>query len=161
MLQLSQGVVSDDFQLEEAQVAQWITYHLNDLKKQEITAELAKGNIIPPTYIVRETGRALTEENVTDIDDLDQRMYITLTEDVLDLPKDAGIVNVWDYDLNLILKASIDRLYMLNTMRYAKPTPENKLYYRVGRRVFVEGWRTDDIEFNEVIVDYVLSLIHI
>ena len=155
ILQLNQGQVSDDLELEDSQVAQWGTYHLNNLVKQEIEREKSLGNMIPPIYIVRETGRPLSEETVADIDDLNQRMWITLTQEVLDLPKDAGIVAVWDYDLNLIHKASIDRLYMLNTMRFAKPTPENKLYYRSGNKIFIEGWRTDDMEFNEVIVDYV------
>ena len=155
-LQLLQGSPSDDENgLEKTQIAQWGTYHLNDLVRQEVIAELSKGNQVPPVYIVRDEARELSEEDVDGIDDLQQRMWVELTREVLDLPRDAGIVAVWDYDLNLIHKASIDRLHMLNLLRFAKPSPENALYYRVGKKIFVEGFRTADIDFNEIIVDYV------
>jgi len=155
ILQLTQGVPTDDFTIEELQVAQWLDYHLNDLIKREITDHIKTGMSIPPIYIIRETGLTMTEEAVIDIDDHDQRFYLTLTNEVLDLPKDSGVVKVLDYDLNLIHKTASENLEVLRDLRFAKPSTENVLYYREGKKVFIEGFNTADVDFNDLIVFYV------
>lgn len=156
-LALTQGAPSDDLNLEQDQIAYWINDVLNDLKRKEIIAEKAKGKSIPPIYIVRETGLELTEEEVEDIDDENQRMYIELEGSVLDLPNDGGIVKVLDYDLNLIRKTSVEDLEDTKNLRFAKPSADNVLHYREGTKIFIEGLATSDIEYNPFIVDYVLS----
>lgn len=155
ILQLNQGAISDDSELSKVQIAQWIQYHLHDLIKREITAEKAKGNMIPPIYIIREDGFELSEENVVDMDDNRQRMWVELTNDVLDLPKDAGLVQVLDYDYNLIHKASLESLNMINSLRFAKSAPKNLLYFRQGKKIFVEGLQTSEIPYTPIIVDYI------
>jgi hypothetical protein len=155
VLQLTQGSPSDDFQVEEAQIAQWATYHLNELVRREISAFIGDGRMIPPIYLKREEGLSMTEEDIVEIDDINQRMWLELTEEVLDLPKDSGVVQVLDYDYNLVYKASLERMQMLNAMRFARPSQENKVYYRQGNKVFVEGFRTAEIDFNKIIVDYI------
>lgn len=155
ILQVTQSAPTDDISLEYLQVASWGTDFLNDLVKRECTAELKKGNSIPPVYITRETGLTLTEEAVADVDDEDQRMYLTLTGEVLDLPDDNGVVKVLDYDLNLIHKTDTESLEILNDLRFAKPSSENPLYYREGTKIFVKGFNTADLDFNDFIVHYV------
>ena len=154
-LQLTQSAPTDDLALEEDQIADWASDFLNDLVKRECVAELNKGNSIPPVYITRETGLELTEEELDDIDDEDQRMYLELEGEVLDLPKDNGIVKVLDYDLNSISKTSTENLEILNDLRFAKATSENPLYYREGTKVFIKGFNTADLDFNEFMVHYV------
>lgn len=154
-LQLLQGTTSDDSELEFDQIALWIDYHLNDLIRREIIEEKKKGNPIPPIYIVRETALALTEETTTDIDDVDQRLYVTLTGEVLDLPRDMGVVRVLDYDLNLIQKTTVEDLEVIRDLRFAKPSTDNVLHYRQGEKVFIIGFNTADVDFNPIIVDYV------
>lgn len=155
MLQITQSVLTDDIAIEESQVASWGTDFLNDLVKRECVAEMKKGHQIPPVYITRETGLELTEEVVADIDDVDQRMYLELTNEVVDLPKDGGIVKVLDYDLNLIHKTSTENLEVIGDLRFAKASSENPLYYREGQRVFIKGFNTADLDFNEFMVHYV------
>jgi hypothetical protein len=155
VLQLNQGAVSDDSELSKAQVAQWIQYHLHDLIKREIVAEMTKGNMIPPIYIIREDGFELSEENVVDMDENRQRMWVELANDVLDLPKDSGLVQVLDYDYNLVYKASLERMHMINSLPFAKSSPKNLLYFRQGKKIFVEGLQTSEIPYTPVIVDYV------
>lgn len=154
-LQLLQGNPSDDSELEQDQIAQWIDYHLNDLIRREVIEEKKKGNPIPSVYIVREAALELQEEAVADIDDIDQRLYVTLTGEVLDLPRDLGVVRVLDYDLNLIQKTTVEDLEMIRDLRFAKPTADNVLHYRQGEKIFVIGFNTADIDFNPLIVDYV------
>jgi hypothetical protein len=154
-LQLLQSAPSDDSEISHEQIAFWIQYHINDLIRREIIDETKRGNGIPPIYIIRETGLTMSEETVTDIADADQRLYVTLTNEVLDLPRDAGLVRVLDYDLNLIGKTMVEQLESLRDLRFAKPSANNVLYYREGVLVFIEGFNTADIDFNDIIVDYV------
>lgn len=155
ILQLTQSAPTDDLQIEESQVAYWATGFLNDLVKRECVAEVKKGKPIPPVYITRETGLELTEEAVDDIDDKDQRMYLTLSGEILDLPGDSGIVKVLDYDLNLIKKTSTEDLETYKHFRFASPSSENPLFYREGQSIFIVGFATSDLEFNSFMVHYV------
>jgi hypothetical protein len=158
ILQLTQGTPSDDLALEEEQVAYWIDYHLNELIRREIVAELAKGRQVPPIYIKRDIALTLTEESVTDIADVDQRLYVQLTEPVLDLPNDAGIVRVKDYDGNIIYKTSVDDLDYTENLMFTKSSSENVLWYRetkTNNKVFIKGFNTADIAFNPIMVSYV------
>jgi len=155
ILQLTQGAPTDDIQIEESQIASWATDYLNDLVKRECVAESKKGKSIPPVYITRETGLELTEEAIADLDDKNQRMYLTLSGEVLDLPSDSGVVKVLDYDLNLIYKTSTENIEILDSLRFARATSENPLFYREGKNIFIKGFNTADLEFNEFIVHYV------
>lgn len=154
-LQLYQGTISDDNELEKNQIAQWIQYHLHSLQRQEITTAINSGQLIPSIYIITESGLEMSEENVEGISDSKQRFWIDLTNNVLDLPDDRGIVRVEDYDGNLILKTSIEHLSMTRDLRFSKPSLNNVLYYRIGKKVFLEGFNTADTDFNDIIVHYV------
>lgn len=155
MLQLTQAVLTDDIAIEELQIASWATDYLNDLVRRECTAEMKKGKFIPAIYIVRETGLPLTEEAVADVDDEDQRMYLTLTGEVVDLPNEGGVVKVLDYDLNTISKTSTENLEVISDLRFAAPSSENPLYYLEGNKIFIKGFATSDLEFNDFMVHYV------
>lgn len=63
-LQLNQGVISDDTQLDRQQIAQWLDYELYQLVRQECDAALRQGKQIPPIYIVRESANILSEEQL-------------------------------------------------------------------------------------------------
>lgn len=159
ILQLTQGSPSDDLALEEDQVAAWIDYHLNDLVRREIIDYQKKGYLIPPIYIRRDIELDLQEENIADVDDNKQRIFVDLNEleeDILDLPRDTGIVRVLDYDRNLINKTSVEDIESIRNLRFAKPSPENVLYYREGKTILIiEGFNTPDIEFNPIMISYV------
>ena len=155
ILQLNGGNISDDSELEPLQVAQWAEQFLHQMIREEIISEMKKGNMPPPIYITREEGLELSEENVAEIADAKQRMWVDLTNDVLDLPNDRGIIRVEDYDGNLIMKTSLDQLSMVRDLRFSKPTADKPLYYRIGTKVFIEGVPTAEIDFNPFIVYYV------
>ena len=154
-LRLLQSNPSDDSELEKDQIALWLQITLNKLVKQEVTAAFKRGDTIPPIYIVREEGIELAEEEVDDIDDFKQRIWLELENDVLDLNNDRGIIRVEDYDGNLITKTTIDQLSMIRDLRFSRPSLNNILYHRVGKKVFVEGFNTADLDYNPIIVYYI------
>lgn len=155
ILKVTQGAPSDDLELDDEQVAFWIQNRLNDLVRREIVDEQKNGRMIPPVYIIRNIALALTEEAVTDIAVEDQRFYTDLPQEVLDLPRDGGIVRVLDYEGNLIHKTSVEQLEDTKNLRFAKPSTDNVLYYRESKRVFVVGFNTGDIELNPIMVSMV------
>lgn len=155
VLQLTQSAPTDDIAIENLQLESWGTDFLNDLVRRECTSEMKKGKFIPSVYITRETGLPLTEEAIADIDDEDQRMYLELTGEVIDLPNDGGVVKVLDYDLNTISKTSTENLEVISDLRFAAPSSENPLYYVEGDRIFIKGFNTADLDFNDFMVHYV------
>lgn len=155
ILQLTQSAPTDDLAIEESQVASWLSDALNELIVNEVESEMKKGNSIPAVYITRETGLPLTEENVADLDDENQRMYLQLSSEVLDLKNESGIIKVLDYDLNPIFKTASEDLEIYNALRFARATSENPLYYSEDNKIFVKGFTTADLEFNEFMVWYI------
>lgn len=156
-LQLYQGTLTDDAQLEESQIASWASDFLNELVRRECTVAIRAGKSIPPVYIHREIDLPLTEEEVDEIDDVDQRMYLELQEgEILDIEGDRGIIKILDYDLNLIHKTSTENLEVTNDLRFAKASSENPLYYRESpTKIFIKGLSSADLEFNNFMVHYV------
>lgn len=110
--------------------------------------------------MVRETIAELSEET-SGVDDHYERMYFDLTGEVVDLWDDSGIVRVLaiaeDDSKGYIFchKVSNETIDMFEALRFAKPSDENLVWYRLGTRVFVQGLNTSDIEYNSFFVDYV------
>jgi len=158
-LQLTQGAPSQDLELEQSQIAFWLTQELNTLKSQEISQLLKAGKQVPPYYIVRQACNQLTEEVtdciVDDNDGLNQRYYFALSNDVLDIDGDNGIVQVLTAELEEVYKGTIAMLPMLSQMRYTKPTGQLLIWSRQGDLIYVEGFLESDIDFNKIIVYYV------
>lgn len=155
VLQLTQSSPSDDIKLENDHIAYELSNALNDLVRKEIYAEQKSGNRIPPIYIKRVTGLELDEESVTDLDEDKQRIYATLPEETLDGVGNDGIIRVLDFDLNQIYASSVETASLLGKMRFARPTSDNKTYYKQGQLIFIEGFKSADLEFNPIIVDYI------
>jgi predicted nucleic acid-binding protein len=197
-LQLNQGNISDDSELDRTQIAQWIDYELYQLVRQECDAVLKQGKQIPPLYINREVANVLTEEQlVIEVADfaslpvsgligkiyfvkntnkyykwtstgwlqitqyevetaqINQRMYFTLIGNVVDLYNDAGIIRVLSDEYDVVNKSSVDSLDMVKHLRFSGPTPEQLVWYRTGKQIYIEGLNTSEISDNSFIVDYV------
>lgn len=63
-LQLNQGTISDDSQLDRLQIAQWIDYELAQLTALDCNDALRKGKQVPPIYITRQSACSLTKETI-------------------------------------------------------------------------------------------------
>lgn len=157
-LKLTQAAPSDDLELEQEQIAFWVQQHLNELVAREIIEEKKKGNQIPPVYIVRDVALELNEESVADVDAEKQRIYVDLTDltdEILDLPRDGGIVRVLDYDRNLIRMSTVEDIEDTRNLRFAKPSQSNIIAHREGSILVIEGFNTADLDFNPIMISYV------
>lgn len=157
ILKLTQAAPSQDLALEQDQVAFWLTQEVNFLVTQEVLKAVNQGKTIPPIYVTRETCKQVTEEAVDCVDDEDERMYFAITGEVLDVEDDAGIVQVLTSDYQTIYKASTFRLPMFRDMRFTKPSTEVMLWSRQGDTMFIDGMENADIDFNDIIVYYVVK----
>ncbi|MFN5251879.1 MAG: hypothetical protein ACK5DE_12620 [Bacteroidota bacterium] len=197
-LQLNQGNISDDSELDRTQIAQWTDYELYQMVRQECDAALKAGKQIPPLYIAREIANILSEEQLiievanyaalpgsgqlgkiyftkatnkyykwdgngwieitqyeVQIAESNQRMSFTLIGTVVDLYNDAGIVRVLTDEYDVVNKSSVESLDMVKNLRFAGPSPDQLIWYRTGKQIFIEGLNTSEIEDNTFIVDYV------
>lgn len=154
ILQVYEGSPSDDNSLDERQVLFWLSYHLNELVTQECNRKIKKDEAIPPIYTKRaayqpidiETNPAGTPQD---------RLFVTLDDQVLALWKDAGIIRVTTSDGNIVTRVNLADLNMLLYMPFACPTAENPVFYRQAEKIYLVGFKDVDAPFEELNVDYV------
>lgn len=154
-LQLLQGAVSDDSELEKDQIKMWGSYQLNQLVANEINSKLARGESIPAIYIVRTELEVPELEEEDDVDELDERIFVELDNEVLTLNHDSGVVLVQTSELDEIQKADIQSMQLFKKMRFSKPSDQNPVYYRQDLKIFLEGFKPADLPFDKIFVFYV------
>lgn len=154
-LQLLQLDPSDDTALEKEMIAQWASYHLNALVVQEINQKTSKGEFVPPVYVRRAECQATDIEGVDCGDGCQDRISVTIPENVLVLKNDMGIVYLQTDEGDEIKRASIETLAAIKNMRFAKPSNSNMLFYRQGEKIYIEGITTTDVPFEKVNIWYV------
>lgn len=152
---LHQGAPSSSSELEWSQLAHWASYELNQLVATEINSKTAKGEMVPPLYVKRTAIEIPENEANDDVEDEDERAFITLDVTILDLNKDAGCVNVLTDEYDELKKSDIATVQQFKKLRFSKPTIENPVYYRVNDKIFVEGFKADELPFSKLFVDYV------
>jgi hypothetical protein len=150
-LALNQLNISDDSNIEWDQLAFWATTELNSLVAQECNAIVKAGKQIPPVY--KKT--ALAE--VAEIEDNweDDKLYIEMEDQILDLNDDAGLILVETEDGDEVPKTSVERMKQLGKMRFAKPSISRPLHYRVGNKIYILGLTETDIPFEHLNFYYV------
>jgi hypothetical protein len=154
-LQLLQGAPSDDSELEHAQIKAWGSYNLNQLVANELNEKIKRGEQIPAVYQVRAALEIPELEEIDGVDESDERIFVEMDNDILTLNKDMGVIVVTDEEGGEIKKADIQTLQIFKHMRFGKPTLENPLYYRQGRKIFLLGFKPVDIPFSLIEVFYV------
>jgi len=154
-LQLLQASPSDETELDQRQLAFWASYHLNELVTTEINSKIARGEMIPSVYVKRAACEAGDTEDTDCEDDCQKRIYFELDDEVLTINKDMGIVRVVTSEGDQVLRASTETLDYIHLLRYAKPTVNNLVYSRQGKRIFIEGLKEVDIPFDKINVYYV------
>lgn len=157
ILQLTQSDPSDDLALDERQVAFWLTTHANALVTAEINSKLKLGEMVPRIYQTRETCiLSELEDTACGDDDCTDRIKLTLTNEVLTLNDDSGIIMVQTDDGDQVLKAgSINNIMLFRHMRFSKPSGDNFVYYTQGSNIFIEGMDAEEIPFDKFHVWYV------
>lgn len=158
-LRLTQAAPSQDLEIEHRQIAFWLTNARNALVAQEIEQELKKGNQVPPWYSVRDTCKQMTEEEVDCIDPGEDgknaRYWFELSQPVIDVRDDNGIVQVLTNEMDEVYKSNLSLIPMFANMRYTKPSSQIISWSREGELIYIKGFKVSDIDLNEIIVSYV------
>lgn len=155
MLQLTQGAISDDVELEEDQVAFWVSYSLNFIIATELNGKIDRGEIIPSIYIRKADCEVAEVEDTDCTDGCEDRIFVELDEEVLTLNKDGGIIEVETDQGDLVRRASVETMSSYKRMRFTKPSEENLVFSHEGKKIFIEGLKAVDIPFDKLNVWYV------
>lgn len=154
ILQVYEGAPSDDRDLDDRQVIFWLSYHLNAIVADECNRKIMKDETIPPIYTKR-AAYQLIQIETNPAGTPQDRLYVTLTDQVLALRKDAGIIRVTTSDGNIVTRVNLADLSMLLYMPFALPTAENPVFYRQAQKIYLVGFKDVDAPFEELNVDYV------
>jgi hypothetical protein len=155
VLQLTQSNPSDDIALEDRQLAAWLSYHANELVTIEINSKLAKSEPVPQLYVIREECVVADLEDTDCSDDCEDRISLTLQNEILTLNNNSGIVLVESDEGDQIRKSSLESRANNRLVRFSKPSEENPTYYGQGTKVYVEGFKEVNIPFDKFHVWYV------
>lgn len=155
ILKATQGNPSDDHEIEREQIAYWLDVTASALITAEIEFELKNGRQIPQAYITFEECKDLEEEDVSCAGDCGDRFFVTLTGQILDLSDDSGIVRVATEEGFEISLTAVEDLSILRRLPWTRPSYDNPLAYRVGDKLYVEGFKASDAQFDKITVWYV------
>lgn len=154
-LQLYQGAISDDAEVEREQIKFWISYHLNQIVATELNEKVKRGEAFPAIYQVRAALEVPELEETDDVDETDERVYVTMDEEILDLNKDAGVIAVLTEENDECKKATIGTILQFKHTKFGKPSLDNLLYYREGQKLYIYGFKPSDVPFATIQVWYV------
>jgi len=137
ILRLTKGKPADDLELEPSQVEFWINLALDEMVKEELDGLLEVGDRIPEFFVVREACKFINQEDLECIDDVYDRLYITLSKPVFNLFGDKAVVRVKASDGSIVRKSRLSTVDFLENIEFAKPASNNLVYYRDGKKKLV------------------------
>lgn len=155
ILKATQSNPSDDHEIERDQVVFWIQELLPAMIAAEIENERKLRNPIPAIYITYEECKDLEIEDAACGGDCQDRFYITLSGTILDLAGDAGLVLIRTDEGIRIPIVSLGDIETLRNMPFGKPSSEKPVAYRIKEKIFIEGYKEADIDFEALTVWYV------
>lgn len=158
LLRVSAGAPSDDFQIEREQVLHWLTINRDMLVKAKLEDDIKNGRQMDSLYIERETYKIPDLEETDGIEDPDENIYIELLKKPLSLSDDRGVINVWTEEWVPVLKARIENFSWVQDLKYAKPSINHLVYYRLNDKIFIKGLNYKNIDLDNFIVDYIPSM---
>ena len=156
-LRLTKGKPSDDMAIYRNQIAYWLDVERDNILTDILGEAIKKGDDIDPTYVTQDLclSPVQIEDNCVDCDDK-IRYYIELTNEVLFLPKDRGIIRITDNKGKNIPVYSQNEMDDIRLISYSKPTKKRQAAYREGdRKIFIEKLDKYGLQYFEYDVYYV------
>jgi hypothetical protein len=154
-LRITKGKPSDDLELERSLISHWLDIIRDELVFNEIKRDLKAGKGINAAYLERELAKEATTEDDT-IEEQD-RYYISVSKTPMSIPKDAGIVKVQLTDGTPILPTTIRYLDVMEQLPYASPSFARPLYYRIDKKLYINGLGDNSAEDEYFNVYYIAS----
>jgi hypothetical protein len=158
LLRVMGGNTSDDMQIEREQVAHWLAINRDMLVKAKLDEDLKNGRQLDSFYIEREVYKIPEIEATDGIEDPDENIYIELLKKPLSLNKDLGVLNVWTEEFIPVSKARIENFAWVQDLKYAKPSINHLVYYRLNGKIFIKGLTYKNLHLDNFIVDYIPSM---
>ena len=146
-LRLSRGKPSNDFEIERSQIAHWLDISRDETVAEKLNAQILTDEDIDPFY-VEKIGEytASLEENVPLF--CTRRHLFTIDSDILSLSEDRGIDRIVTNGGKILVQSTFDQIEYLQNLWFSKPSNENMMWYREGKKVFVYG--LSDITLNKI-----------
>lgn len=136
-LRLTRGKPSDDLELSRRQIAFWMDTYRDIFVKDLLNDAVKKKQPINPYYLIDESCKLATEE-ILGCEQCKNRFYLLLEKDVMPLMYNKGVFRVED-NRNVALKGfEKEDIEMLYNLRFSRPNQRNQVYYREGRKIFIE-----------------------
>ncbi len=145
ILRVTKGAPSDDLELEPSQIAFWFDLVAKTVVPDYLNNLIQGGFHIDPFLIEIEDNKVAIVENVTMLEDADDRVYIIVNKPVISLKEDAGLIRVITEEGTVVNNVAIERLDTLNKLTFGKPSRENLLYTRINDRIYIHGLKSKHV----------------
>lgn len=155
ILRVTQGAPSDDLELEPSQIAHWFDLVAPTFLSDYLERIRGRGDDFDPILVEIEDNKTGVVENVTMLDDCNDRVYITTTKQIFEISNDLGLIRVIDAEGAVVNKVTLSNLDTVNKMRFSKPSRENMLYTRIGSKIYIHGLNPKHIGLTQFSVYYI------
>jgi hypothetical protein len=156
-LRLSKGKPSDDLNIRRNQIAHWLDMERDNIIRASISESLKIGNDVNPLYVFKDECLSPVRENddCVDCEGKKRRFFITLTNDVMNIPENYGILRMVDSYGKVIPITSQHRMEMFQSLPFGSPTKKNQIAYRENKNIFIEKISLIDLPYFEYDVFYI------
>lgn len=135
-LKLQKGEDSDDFPVSREQMLLWLKNNVDLIAKEYLDPLIIAGKPVDSVFLQRQACE-LTEEEV---EDCETRNFIELTYKPMGLSEDMGVQKVTTNDGILVDRVRHNFIDILRDLRYSKPSKKHLVWYREGKKIFLEGF---------------------
>lgn len=155
ILRVTKGAPSDDLELEPSQIALWFDLIAKTAVTDYLNKQIEDRLTIDPIYILIEDNKTAVAEDVTMLEDCEDRVYFTLLKTPINLINDSGIVRVITEEGFPINNIPIEELDTISKLTFGKPSRENLLYTRIDNKIYVHGLKKKHVGILTFSVAYI------
>jgi len=155
-LRLTKGKPSDDVDVIRRQISHWVDITRDQMVSEKLTDIINRKGTVDPFYFESDLCLvpALLADSCADCPDKN-RYHVTLTRDVMWLPRDCGIIRVTDDRGNNLAFTNERDIEIFRDLPFSAPTAKNQVAYRENRRIFIEKLTSSAINFFRYDITYV------
>jgi hypothetical protein len=132
------GTISDDAELSKTQVLHWLLITRDQLVRDYLNLVIQNGKPIPTEYQIREVHEAAAED-LSDTEEEDERIYLTLDYQPMSLLNDLGVQRVLSQDGVQVLRTRSENADWIKDLKWGKPSVKAPVFYRDSRKIILEG----------------------
>jgi hypothetical protein len=155
ILRVTKGAPSDDLEIEPRQIEFWFDLVAKTAVPDYLNAKIEAKEALDPQYILIEDNKTAIKEDITMLEDCDDRVYITTTKTPLNLTNDLGIMRVITEEGTFVNNVPIEVLDTINKLTFGKPNRENLLYTRIDNKIYIHGLKSHHLAILKFSVYYI------